>query len=171
MTEYEVIENYLETYSLEEILELNDLTEAEALYFLVERKFVSLPNPRPLWYIFPLDRKDAQVKNVASMQNWMLMTRYQKKRGMTSTNAPVEFGKDFPKKPSTSRKQNMNSKNSCNMIATELARQLIEQGMRSMKLLDDDKQLVLLLHQEFIPIEIVKEERMVSLELNAKKAA
>lgn len=38
----------LQTYSLEDIFELNDLTEAEVLEFLVEQKFVSLPNPRPL---------------------------------------------------------------------------------------------------------------------------
>lgn len=55
-------------------------------------------------------------------------------------------------------------------ISTELARQFIEQGMRTMKLLDDDKVLVLQLDQEFIPIKVVKEERMVSIKLNAKEA-
>ena len=45
---YKEIEDTLETYSLEEIFELNDLTEEEVLYFLVEEEFVTLPNPRPL---------------------------------------------------------------------------------------------------------------------------
>lgn len=46
--ELDEVEDYLETYSLEEILELNDRTEAETLYFLVDKQFVNLPNPRPL---------------------------------------------------------------------------------------------------------------------------
>lgn len=38
----------LETYSLDEILEWNNITEEEALEFLVTRDFLSLPNPRPI---------------------------------------------------------------------------------------------------------------------------
>lgn len=41
-------EKYLATYSLEEIFELNELTEAEVLQFLVEAEFIQLPNPRPV---------------------------------------------------------------------------------------------------------------------------
>jgi len=41
-------ERYLETYSLEEILEWNEVTEAEVLMFLVEKQFISLPNPMPV---------------------------------------------------------------------------------------------------------------------------
>lgn len=41
-------ENILQSYSLEEILELNDLTEDEVLYFLVEQEFIKLPNPLPV---------------------------------------------------------------------------------------------------------------------------
>lgn len=39
---------YLETYTLEEILELNDKTEEDCLEFLVEEKFVELPRIKPL---------------------------------------------------------------------------------------------------------------------------
>lgn len=42
------IESLLDTYSLEEILELNDLTEADALLYLVKQGFLELPDPRPL---------------------------------------------------------------------------------------------------------------------------
>lgn len=45
---YSEVENILETYSLEEILDLNDVTVADVLYFLVQQRFVSLPNPRPI---------------------------------------------------------------------------------------------------------------------------
>lgn len=38
----------LETYSLEEILELNDSTEEEALEFLVTQGFLVLPKIKPL---------------------------------------------------------------------------------------------------------------------------
>lgn len=40
--------NALETYSLEEILELNDVTEEEALEFMVEENFIKLPSIRSL---------------------------------------------------------------------------------------------------------------------------
>jgi hypothetical protein len=38
----------LETYSLEEILELNDLTTEDALEFMVEEKYLTLPDVQPL---------------------------------------------------------------------------------------------------------------------------
>jgi len=38
----------LETYSLEDILELNDLTAEECLEFLVDEGFVDLPEIKPL---------------------------------------------------------------------------------------------------------------------------
>ncbi len=40
--------NILETYSLEEILELNDKTTEDCLEFLVEEEFVKLPSIKPL---------------------------------------------------------------------------------------------------------------------------
>lgn len=43
MVRRSVLESYLETYSLEEILEDNNLTEEEVLEFLVESDLVSLP--------------------------------------------------------------------------------------------------------------------------------
>lgn len=45
MSEYT---DYLDTYSLEEILELNDLTAEDCLEFLVEEGFVELPEVKPL---------------------------------------------------------------------------------------------------------------------------
>jgi hypothetical protein len=45
---YEKVEKALQVYSLEEILELNDLTDEDVLVFLVEQQFISLPNPEPL---------------------------------------------------------------------------------------------------------------------------
>lgn len=42
------IERILDTYSLEEIFQLNGLTEEDVLTFLVEQNFVSLPDPRPV---------------------------------------------------------------------------------------------------------------------------
>lgn len=44
----EDIERLLETYTLEEILEMNDLTEADVLFFLVEEEFITLPEPKPV---------------------------------------------------------------------------------------------------------------------------
>jgi len=38
----------LDVYTLEEILELNDKTPEDCLEFLVEEKFVKLPNIKPL---------------------------------------------------------------------------------------------------------------------------
>lgn len=45
----EELESMLDTYSLEEILELNDLTMPDALEFMIEEDFIrELPNPRPV---------------------------------------------------------------------------------------------------------------------------
>jgi hypothetical protein len=41
------IDKYLDTYSLQEIFEFNDLTESEVIEFLVNEEFITLPNPRP----------------------------------------------------------------------------------------------------------------------------
>lgn len=41
-------EKLLGTYSLEEILEQNDLTEAECLEFLLEQEFITMPEPVPV---------------------------------------------------------------------------------------------------------------------------
>jgi len=40
--------NILETYTLEDILEMNDLTEEDALEFLVEEGFIELPENLPV---------------------------------------------------------------------------------------------------------------------------
>lgn len=45
MNDYEAA---LELYTIEEILELNDLTTEECLEFLVDEGFVSLPRIKPL---------------------------------------------------------------------------------------------------------------------------
>lgn len=42
------LEEVLQTYSLEEIIELNDRTEAEVLHFLVSSEYLYLPDPLPL---------------------------------------------------------------------------------------------------------------------------
>jgi len=38
----------LDVYSLEDILELNDVTTEEALIFLIEENFIKLPDIKPL---------------------------------------------------------------------------------------------------------------------------
>lgn len=43
-----VLSKVLEVYTLEEILELNDLTTEECLEFLVEEDFLSLPEVLPV---------------------------------------------------------------------------------------------------------------------------
>lgn len=48
MITLEEAEHLLETYSLEEILDLNDVTEADALAFLLEEEFLEPPEVRPL---------------------------------------------------------------------------------------------------------------------------
>lgn len=47
MVNIDQLEKYLETYSLEEILEFNEMTEAEMLLYLVREEVISLPNPSP----------------------------------------------------------------------------------------------------------------------------
>ena len=42
------IENLLDVYTFEDILDLNDLTEADVLLFLVDQGFVNLPKIKPL---------------------------------------------------------------------------------------------------------------------------
>lgn len=42
------VEKILETYALEQIFEMNDLTEEEVLMYLVEQDFVSLPEIKPV---------------------------------------------------------------------------------------------------------------------------
>ena len=42
------IERVLDTYTLEDILDLNDKTEAEILQFLVNSDFLSLPEVLPV---------------------------------------------------------------------------------------------------------------------------
>jgi len=44
------IATLLETYTLSEIIELNDLTDEEVLEYLVVHKIVKLPDVRPLDY-------------------------------------------------------------------------------------------------------------------------
>jgi hypothetical protein len=48
MATIEEVENILEVYTLEEVFELNDLTEADVLFFLITEGFVTFPDPRPL---------------------------------------------------------------------------------------------------------------------------
>lgn len=42
------ISNILETYSLDEILELNELTEVDLLHYAVEEGFLELPENLPV---------------------------------------------------------------------------------------------------------------------------
>jgi hypothetical protein len=44
----QVVESILESYSLEEILEMNDLAVADALYLLYCSGDVTLPDPKPV---------------------------------------------------------------------------------------------------------------------------
>jgi hypothetical protein len=44
---YKEIESILQTYSLEDILDYNELTEEDALLFLVEEEFLELPDVKP----------------------------------------------------------------------------------------------------------------------------
>lgn len=48
MPDYSDVELSLQTYELSEIFELNDLTEEDVLDFLVEQKFLKLPDYLPL---------------------------------------------------------------------------------------------------------------------------
>ena len=42
------VEIILETYSLEEIMEQNDLTDVDVVLFLLENEMIELPEPLPL---------------------------------------------------------------------------------------------------------------------------
>lgn len=42
------LERVLDTYTLEEIFELNDRTETEVLDFLVSSEYLELPDPLPV---------------------------------------------------------------------------------------------------------------------------
>lgn len=44
----EDIERILETYSLEDILEINEVQESDLLYFLMTEGYLKLPEPEPL---------------------------------------------------------------------------------------------------------------------------
>ena len=44
----DLVERVLDTYSLDEILELNDISEADVLYLLLEEELVTLPNVIPV---------------------------------------------------------------------------------------------------------------------------
>lgn len=47
---YEIAEHILQTYSLLDILEFNELDEADVLCFLVEQEFLDIPLPYPADY-------------------------------------------------------------------------------------------------------------------------
>jgi hypothetical protein len=46
--DYETAEHILDIYSLEDILEYNDITTEEALEYLVNQEFIKLPEIQPL---------------------------------------------------------------------------------------------------------------------------
>lgn len=46
--DYEEANELLQTYRLEDILELNDITPEETLCFLVDQEFIKLPEILPL---------------------------------------------------------------------------------------------------------------------------
>jgi hypothetical protein len=48
LLEFSEVEKLLQTYTLEEILEINEITEEEVLYFLLQHKFLKVPNPEPI---------------------------------------------------------------------------------------------------------------------------
>ncbi len=50
MAKYKLIdvEHLLDTFTFEQILEYNEVSEADVLQFLVEQSFITLPNPRPV---------------------------------------------------------------------------------------------------------------------------
>lgn len=50
MTTYREIEKILQTYTFQEVLEINELTEEDVLLFLVEEEFLELPEPKPIDY-------------------------------------------------------------------------------------------------------------------------
>ena len=48
MKTLEDIEHILETYTIEDILELNDLSPSDVLYYLSETDYIELPTPEPV---------------------------------------------------------------------------------------------------------------------------
>lgn len=46
--DYDEVKGILETYTLEEILEYNDLSMEDALQFMVDEEFLELPRIKPL---------------------------------------------------------------------------------------------------------------------------
>ena len=52
MISYKEIEKVLQTYTLEEILEHNEITEEELLYILIEEHILELPAPKPIDVLF-----------------------------------------------------------------------------------------------------------------------
>jgi len=48
LTTYEEAEHLLETYSFEELLDFNELTEADVLRFLLDEDFLEIPAVKPL---------------------------------------------------------------------------------------------------------------------------
>lgn len=45
---YEDAEHILETYSIQELLEINELTEVDLLIYIVEQEFIQLPSVKPI---------------------------------------------------------------------------------------------------------------------------
>jgi hypothetical protein len=48
LTSIKELNNLLDVYTLTEIFEMNDLTEADVLRYLEEQEFIILPDPEPL---------------------------------------------------------------------------------------------------------------------------
>ncbi|MDE1830316.1 MAG: hypothetical protein KGI25_08335 [Thaumarchaeota archaeon] len=46
--EINTAEHILDTYTLEEIFELNEVTEADVLLFLLKEEYLELPEPLPI---------------------------------------------------------------------------------------------------------------------------
>ncbi len=50
MIDFRKAENILSTYSLEEILDWNELSEADILCFLLDEEYLEIPDPKPVDY-------------------------------------------------------------------------------------------------------------------------
>ena len=48
MVTYDQVESLSKTYSLEEIMELNDLEEVDVIYILIKGGFCEIPSPKPV---------------------------------------------------------------------------------------------------------------------------
>jgi hypothetical protein len=42
------VEKLVETYSLEELMELNDLEEVDVMFILIDKGYCKVPNPEPV---------------------------------------------------------------------------------------------------------------------------